>query len=130
MYWDGWSLTRVLIFFVGLAFLLISVQVSMSHYRQNFYRKVMLAPVLTAPIYFLVAMLLTFWGRSWLFTTFHILMWLGFISGLIGFFYHMRGVGLRVGGYTLRNFLVGPPVIMPLMFSAVAALGLIAVYWR
>jgi hypothetical protein len=130
MYWDGWTLTRVLIFFVGLAFLLISIQVSMSHYRQNFYRKVMLAPVLTAPIYFLAAMLLTFWGRNWLFTTFHILMWLGVISGLIGFFYHMRGIGLRVGGYTLRNFLVGPPVIMPLMYSAVAALGLIAVYWR
>lgn len=130
MIWNEWTLPRVLILFVGLAYLLIAIQVTLSHYRQNFYRKVMLVPVLTAPLYCVIAIALALWGRSWLFTTFHIFMWLGVISGLIGFYYHFRGVGLRVGGYALRNFLVGPPVIMPLMYSSIAVLGLIAVYWR
>jgi len=130
MYWNEWSLARILILFVGLAYLLIGIQVSMSHYRQNFYRKVMLAPVLSAPIYFIVGVVLAIWGRAWLFTTFHILMWIAVISGFIGFYFHFRGVGLRVGGYALRNFLVGPPIMMPLMYAAIGVLGLIAVYWR
>lgn len=130
MIWNGWTLARVIVLFVSLAYLMIAIQVSMSHYRQNFYRKVMLTPVLSAPIYFLIGIALVCWGRQWLMTTFHILMWLGLLSGLIGFYYHFRGVGLRVGGYALRNFLIGPPIIMPLMYSAIAVLGLIAVYGR
>jgi len=130
MIWQGWPLSRVVVLFVGLAYLLIFIQVTMSHYRQNFYRKVMWTPVISAPIYFLAGIVLAFCGWQWLLTTFHVLMWIAFVSGLGGFYYHFRGVGLRVGGFALRNFLVGPPVIMPLVYSAVAALGLLAIYWR
>ena len=59
-----------------------------------------------------------------------VLFWLGVASGLVGFFYHVRGVGQRVDGYVLRNFLVGPPIILPLMFSALGVVGLFAAYWR
>ncbi|MFC5448611.1 hypothetical protein [Paenibacillus aestuarii] len=49
---------------------------------------------------------------------------------MIGFYFHFRGVGIRVGGWALRNFLIGPPVTLPLMFSALSVLGLIAIYWK
>jgi len=130
MIWQAWTLSRIVVLFVALAFLLVAIQVTMSHYRQNFYRKVMLVPVISAPIYFLVGLALAIWAKSWLFNTFHVLMWIAVLSGLAGFYYHVRGVGLRVGGYTVRNYLIGPPIIMPLVYSAMGALGLIAVYWR
>lgn len=52
------------------------------------------------------------------------------LAGLYGFYRHLVGVGGRVDGYKLRNFLVGPPVVLPLMITALSGLGLLAVYWR
>ncbi|WP_127586403.1 hypothetical protein [Paenibacillus koleovorans] len=130
MNWDSWSLDRIVILFVSLAFLLIGIQVTMFHYRQSFTHKAMWAPVLSSPIFFLAGLVLVMYNASWLSTLFMILMWIGLVDGLIGFYFHFRGVGIRVGGYALRNFLIGPPVILPLVFSAVSVLGLIAIYWK
>lgn len=130
MSWNGWSLDRMSILFVGLAFFMMFFQVTMFHYRQNFHHKAMWLPVLSSPSLFIAGVLLTFYPASWLFTLFLILLWLGLAGGLIGFYYHFRGVGIRVGGYELRNFLIGPPVVLPLMYAALCGLGLIAVYWR
>jgi hypothetical protein len=130
MGWNDWPLERWVILFVALAFLMISVQVTMSHYRQNFHHKAMYAPVIETPIFFIVGTCLVFWNVAWLQTLFVILMWVGSLSGLVGFYYHFHGVGVRVGGWTSRNFLVGPPVVLPVMITALSALALIAVYWR
>lgn len=128
--WTIWSLDRVVILFVSLAYLLIGIQVTLYHYRQNFHHKLMYVPVIFAPIFFLVGLCLSFTGAAWLRITFHICMWLGVCIGFIGFYRHFKGVGTRVGGWEMRNFLIGPPVILPIVFAAIAALGLIALYWR
>ncbi|RXT08137.1 hypothetical protein [Ammoniphilus sp. CFH 90114] len=130
MYWNGWPLERVGILFVSLAFLMIGIQVTLFHYRQNFHHKAMWIPVLFAPLFFIVGSVFTFYNVGWVSTLFFWLMWLGLIDGLIGFYYHFRGVGIRVGGWALRNFLIGPPIILPLMFTALSGLGLIVMYWR
>ncbi|MGA9174715.1 MAG: hypothetical protein WBZ33_12165 [Thermoactinomyces sp.] len=130
MYWNGWPLERMVILFISLAFLMISIQVTLFHYRQNFHQKSMWIPVIAGPIFFVVGLIFSFYRVSWLSTLFVILMWLGVIDGLIGFYYHFRGVGVRVGGWALRNFLIGPPIILPLMFTALSAFALIAIYWR
>ncbi len=130
MNWAGWPLDRVSILFVSLAFLLIGVQVTLFHYRQNFHHKAMWIPVLAAPVFFIVGTAFTFYKVDWLGTLFLWLMWLGLIDGLIGFYFHFRGVGIRVGGWALRNFLIGPPIILPLMFTAMSTLALIVMYWR
>jgi hypothetical protein len=130
MYWDEWSLDRVLILFVSLAFILLGIQVTMFHYRQNFNQKSMYVPVVLAPIIFVAGIVLTWYNAPWLHLLFIVLMWVGIVTGLIGFYLHVRGVGVRVGGWALRNFLIGPPVILPLMFTALGVLGLIALYWK
>lgn len=130
MNWNDWPLYRVLILFVSLAFLLIGIQVTLYHYRQNFHHKAMWMPVIASPIFFVVGVVFVCCNVSWLHTLFLILMWIGSVAGLIGFYYHFRGVGIRVGGYALRNFMIGPPVILPLLFTAVAVLGLISAYWK
>ncbi|WP_068777219.1 hypothetical protein [Paenibacillus sp. FJAT-26967] len=130
MVWTDWTLDRTLVLFTSAAYLLVAVQVTMSHYRQNFHQKIMLAPVISAPLYFVVGIALVLLNRSWLFTLFHICMWLGVLSGLYGFYLHVKGVGKRVGDYAPRNFLIGPPVVMPLLYTAIGLLGLIAIYGR
>lgn len=130
MHWNLWSLDRFIVLFTGLAFLLIGIQVTMSHYRQNFHHKAMWVPVIEAPLIFFVGIWLAFANVQWLFYVFVTLMAVGTISGLVGFYYHFHGVGLRVGGHTARNYLVGPPVVLPLMITALCALALLAVYWR
>ncbi|NEW09555.1 hypothetical protein GK047_26835 [Paenibacillus sp. SYP-B3998] len=128
MAWSYWSLDRVVILYVGLAYVFIWMQVTMSHYKINFYKKAMWGPVILAPLICLISILTVLLNsKGWLFTA-QLFYWFGTLEGLIGFFFHIRGVGQRVGGYALRNFLTGPPVMMPLLFSAVSILGLIAVY--
>lgn len=130
MNWSMWSIDRILILFVSLAFLVIGIQVTMFHYRQNFNHKSMWVPVISAPVFFVAGIILTWYNAPWLHTLFLVLMWFGVIAGLIGFYFHFRGVGVRVGGWALRNFLIGPPITLPLMFSALSVLGLIAIYWK
>ena len=130
MYWDHWSIERVLILFVSLAFMMIGVQVTLFHYRQNFHHKAMWLPVIASPIFFIAGIVLTWYNASWLHILFIVLMWFGAVSGFIGLYFHVRGVGIRVGGWALRNFMTGPPVTLPLMFTAISVLGLIALYWR
>lgn len=129
MNWTGWTIERFLILFVAIAYLLIGVQVTMSHYRQNFHHKAMWAPVVASPIFTITGLMLSMARSEWLLTLFALLMWVAIVAGIGGFYYHFHGVGVRVGGWAPRNFLVGPPVIQPLLFSAVGALGLAAVYW-
>jgi ABC-type spermidine/putrescine transport system permease subunit II len=54
----------------------------------------------------------------------------GVLAGLFGSFMHIKGVGERFDGFKLRNFLIGPPLTLPSMVSAVSLLGLIALYWE
>ncbi|MDB5055677.1 MAG: hypothetical protein JWM44_3727 [Bacilli bacterium] len=130
MDWNGWSLDRFLVLFVGLAFLLVGIQVTQSHYRQNFHHKAMWIPVIASPLFFISGIGLALTHLTWLYGFFAAFMWIGVGAGLVGFYYHFHGVGVRVGGWAPRNFLVGPPVIMPLVFTAMSALGLAAIYWR
>jgi hypothetical protein len=48
------------------------------------------------------------------------------LSGMLGFFYHVRGLMRRPGGLKkpFYNLLYGPPIFAPLLFSATGFLGL------
>ncbi|TLS51244.1 hypothetical protein FE782_16060 [Paenibacillus antri] len=129
MNWNGWTLERIVILFVSLAYLMMWVQVGLFHYRQNFHHKAMWSPILVSPLLFCSGIVLTFYNAAWTTNLFIAMLIVGAIVGLVGFYLHWRGVGVRVGGYALRNFLIGPPVVLPLMFTAVSGLGLLAVFW-
>ncbi|MFE5322882.1 hypothetical protein ACFQ88_29785 [Paenibacillus sp. NPDC056579] len=130
MHWTQWTLDRMIILFVAIAFFAIWVQVTLSHYRQNFHHKSMWAPIIASPLFSVTGLALAMVHAGWLVWLFTGLMWVGVLIGSAGFYYHFHGVGVRVGGWTMRNFLVGPPVIMPVLFIAMCALGLIVMYWR
>lgn len=129
MFWDGWPLERVLILFVAMAFIMIGVQVGLFHYRGNFRETVMWSPVTATPVLGLTGFGLAFYNALWLRAVYGWLLGIALLVAIGGFIVHLRGVMLRVGGWELRNFLTGPPVVLPLMLSAISALGLIVLYW-
>lgn len=129
--WYGWPLHRVILLFTGLAFLLISAQVTMYHWRQNFRHIAMWSPVLAGPILGIGSLLLSFSNLPLLRIVMLWLFWFGVLSGLYGTILHANGVRQRVGGYSeSQNILIGPPLVLPAMVSAISVLGLLALYWR
>lgn len=131
MDWVGWPLERLLLLMVSIMFLVVFIQVTLFHYRQNFRHWAMWAPVLLTPLGSIAALVLVFVpNQPWLVTALGILLAIGILAGLLGFYLHLRGVGERVGGYKLNNFLVGPPIMLPLTVFAISILGLLALHWR
>ncbi|MFZ0743518.1 MAG: hypothetical protein WAM85_03885 [Terracidiphilus sp.] len=54
------------------------------------------------------------------------------VDGIIGFFFHIRGIARKPGGWRLpvTNIVMGPPIFAPLLFGTSAYLGLMASYLR
>ena len=127
----GWSVNKVLYLLVSLCFGLGFMQVTLYHYRQNFRHWSMWVPVAALPLLALNALWLFFTDSAALRSVFAGLLGLGVLAGLVGWYYHFSGVGDRVGGYKLNNFLMGPPTMLPLISATcVSLIGLVAVYWR
>ncbi|MTV48093.1 hypothetical protein GJ688_03740 [Heliobacillus mobilis] len=126
--WLGWPIDRVLIFFTSVAFVLVAVQVTLYHYRQNFRHWAMWGPVLGLPLAAAIGIALTVWDSVLLRWLFLFALIGELASGLMGFYYHSRGISQRVGGWEVHNIMVGPPPILPVVVSALSLLGLLALY--
>lgn len=128
-HWFGWPLERIVLLLIGVMYLIIFVQVTLFHYRQNFRHWSMWIPVLATPVDGLLLLTYVFYRSPWLHTTLFALLTVSLIAGFFGSFMHARGVGQRVGGYQMQNFLVGPPVMLPSMITGSSLLGLITLFW-
>ena len=127
--WNGWPLDRIFLLFIGIAFIMLFVQVTLFHYRQNFRHWSMWVPVIETPLIGILLLIYSFYNRGWFSGVLTVTLIIAFISGLYGSYLHIKGVGNRVGGFELRNFLVGPPLMLPGMMGALSLLGLIALHW-
>lgn len=126
--WNGWPVDRVLFLFLGVVHLAVFVQVGLMHWRQNFRHWAMWVPVVATASLSLLSLLLTWQDAEALRSLFVLLSSASILAGFVGTYYHVTGVGARVDGYTLSNFMVGPPAALPLLVSALGVLGLIVVY--
>lgn len=130
MVWIGWPLQRVLTAFVGLAYGMLFGQVYLFHDRQNFRHWAMFLPVIGAAAIALTALGLAFLNVVWLVPVLNLILGIAVLEGITGLYYHLAGVGNRVGGYVQQNFEKGPPAFLPAIFSALALLGFLALLWR
>jgi hypothetical protein len=116
--------------FVAVTLIGAILQAAILHYRGAFNNPAMYGP-LTAP---LLAVLASVWAalspNNTALLTLKLLLWATFLTGFIGLGMHLRGFDRQMGGLyiTLFNWLEGPPAFAPMLFAAVAAVGLIAVY--
>ncbi|MDQ2717465.1 MAG: hypothetical protein M3Z08_21430 [Chloroflexota bacterium] len=98
-----------------------------SHYKNNFSYKIEWAPILLTPA-IMLAGIGSVWSRAIARTLLPLTSALALISGMLGFYYHARGITRRAGGLKLPlyNIIYGPPIFAPLLFAATGFLGLLA----
>jgi hypothetical protein len=128
--WDGLELGRVIVGFSALLYAGVWVQVSLLHWGGGFRKLEMWGPVVMTPV-IVVGALMGFAARDGGFGIIAaVLLALGVVDGLIGIFYHVRGIAAQVGGLgVVRNYMTGPPPVLPLAFALVGVLGLLGLLW-
>lgn len=89
----------------------------------------MWAPVVTTPLLGLISFGLVVVDTNFLRMSLALLSGLGIVIGLIGTYFHVEGVGERVDGFTLNNLMVGPPVVLPFVITALSLLALAVLYF-
>jgi hypothetical protein len=127
--WEGWDFQRFYLLFVGAAFLLLGLQVFLFHWRAAFSRQTMYLPVLAAPLLAVAAIVAAITREGVIGWIAVAVFAVGVVGGLIGVFEHLRGIGYRIGGFSVRNLVAGPPPLLPATFAAVAFSGGLAVIW-
>lgn len=127
--WEGWDFQRFYLLFVAAAFVLLGIQVFLFHYRAAFSKPSMYLPVLAAPLLALAAVVAAITREGAIGWIALAVFAVGILGGLFGAYEHLRGIAGRMGGFTLRNLVAGPPPLLPGTFAAIAFSGGLAVVW-
>jgi hypothetical protein len=107
------------------------LEVGYEHYKGSYSNPVMYTPVALSGALAGAALIGVFSRRG----AQTILRWVSaatLADGVIGFFFHVRGVARKPGGWSLpvTNIVMGPPIFAPLLFGTSAYLGFMASYLR
>ncbi|MGH2865436.1 MAG: hypothetical protein ACRDJX_09345 [Solirubrobacteraceae bacterium] len=115
----------------AFAALVTTAEVYAEHYRASFGNKMMWSPILVTPPV-VIAGVLGVASRRWAKTVLPIASTVYMLDGLIGEYYHVRGVSRRPGGFAQASYNIpmGPPVMAPGLMSIVGAMGLLAAVLR
>jgi hypothetical protein len=102
-------------------------EVYLEHYRGSFGNKWMWSPVLLSPP-LVVAGIGGVFSRKWARTALPVAAGLYTANGLLGEYFHARGVARKPGGWRLWTYNVpmGPPISAPGLMAMVGGMGLLA----
>ena len=102
-------------------------EVYLEHYRGSFGNKWMWSPVLLSPP-LVVAGIGGVFSREWARTALPVAAGLYTANGLLGEYFHARGVARKPGGWRLWTYNVpmGPPISAPGLMAMVGGMGLLA----
>ncbi len=105
------------------------LEVAYEHYRGSYSRRVMYTPVIMSVV-LASAAIAGFFSRRAARTVLRSVSALTLVDAAIGFYFHIRGVKRKPGGWRLpmTNMIMGPPIFAPILFGTSAYLGLIASY--
>lgn len=118
---------RALALIAGISSLLSGFEAAEEHYRAGYGLQVMYTPVLLSPL-LLAAGVGSVFSRSAARVALPIVSALTVVDGLVGFYFHIRNIARRPGGWRLPivNAVMGPPLFAPVLFTISGYLGLIA----
>jgi hypothetical protein len=111
--------------------LVTGVEIYLEHYKASFGDKWMWSPiVLTPPL--VVAGIGGVFSRRWAKTALPVAAGLYTANGLLGEYFHARGVARKPGGWRLwsYNLPMGPPISAPGLMAMVGGMGLLAAVLR
>lgn len=122
---------RSLALLAALSSVATAIEVSYEHYRGSYSRRVMYTPVILSGA-LSIAGVMAFRDKRTARKVLRPVAAITLIDGLIGFYFHVRGVARKPGGWRLplTNIIMGPPIFAPLLFGIAAYLGLVATYLR
>ena len=103
------------------------MEVAYEHYRGGYSRRVMYTPVILSAA-LMTAGIAGFFSRKAARTFLPAISAITLADGIIGFYFHARGIERKPGGWRLpiTNMVMGPPIFAPFLFGVSAYLGLIA----
>ncbi|ORV99452.1 hypothetical protein [Mycobacterium kyorinense] len=115
----------------AFAAVVTTAEIYFEHYKASFGNKWMWSPIVVTPPVVVAGVAGVFskrWAKRWLPITAGVYA----INGLMGQYFHARGVARRPGGWRLANYNVpmGPPIAAPGLMSIVGAMGLLAAILR
>ncbi len=118
---------RWLSLIAGLSSVLSGLEVAYEHYRGGYSRRVMYTPVILSGA-LMAGGIAGFFSRKAARTFLPAISAITLADGIIGFYFHARGIERKPGGWRLpiTNMVMGPPIFAPLLFGVSAYLGLIA----
>ncbi len=110
-----------------------TTEIYLEHYRASFGNKMMWSPIVVTPPV-VVAGIGGIFSRRWAKRYLPVAAAVYTANGLIGEYYHARGVARRPGGFSeetaVYNMAMGPPIVAPGLMSIVGAMGLLAAVLR
>ncbi len=108
-----------------------TAEVYAEHYRASFGNKMMWSPIVVTPPV-VVAGIAGVYSRRWAKTVLPVASAVYAADGLIGQFFHIRGVSRRPGGFSQASYNIpmGPPIMAPGLMSIVGLMGLLAAVLR
>lgn len=122
---------RSLALITALASLLSGLEVTYEHYRSGYGQQIMYTPVILSLALAVAGVwaALSRWAARVLLP---IVSLLTIVDGVVGFYFHLRGVARKPGGWRIpvMNVIMGPPVFAPLLFALSGYLGLVASFLR
>lgn len=125
--WNGWPLERMVVTYIGFAYLLLGLQLTLNHAKAKFHHMAMWVPVFVTPLLALGAWAYALTrGAAALFVP---VFALGLLVGIVGSILHTRGVIRRPGGFTLRNIMDGPPFLLSSAYWTLSAFALLVYFW-
>lgn len=115
----------------GVSAIVTGAEVYFEHYKASFGDPWMWTPVvLTPPL--AVAGIGGAFSRKWAKTWLPLTAGLYFANGVIGQYFHVRGIERKPGGWKIANYNIpmGPPLMAPGLMTMVGGMGLLAAVLR
>jgi hypothetical protein len=108
-----------------------TAEIYLEHYRASVGNKMMWSPIIVTPPV-MVAGIGGVFSRRWAKTYLPVTAIIYTANGLIGEYYHARGVARRPGGFKQAsyNLAMGPPIMAPGLMTIVGFLGVLAAVLR
>jgi hypothetical protein len=115
----------------AVAAALTTAEIYLEHYRASFGDRMMWSPIVVTPpvvVAGIGGVVSRRWAKTWL----PLASLVYTANGLLGEYYHARGVARRPGGWRHASYNVpmGPPIMAPGLMTIVGALGLLAAVLR
>ena len=106
-------------------------EIYIEHYKASFGNKMMWSPIIVTPP-LVVAGVAGVFSKKWAKTALPVAAAIYTLNGLVGEYFHIRGVARKPGGFRLAsyNLPMGPPISAPGLMSIVGGMGLLAALLR